>query len=279
MDDNLYNPIANRHLETGKGKEELQKEIDRIKSISNEDFSLTENDYIDLARLSIASRTDLKEQTYKMLSRKLQITEMIIACASALINSSGLTYSIKGNPSSTKNIDNQELINDIYSTALMHFREECKYEIEIALHSMGRLKLFPQKCTSSNGIHQNITPTKMFSIEEHSAFFALEPFKKPTKPAIKVLERIKEYIEKEKKYSKFTRSPLAILAPIIYRIIAKENAINISTKLCVFIYNIIAQMGHIKEEEQIERNNREKRDYLQRYIKAERKNIITEKNA
>lgn len=52
MNDYIYNPVGYKYLETEEGKEELQKEINKFKSISNENFELTEDDYIDLACLS-----------------------------------------------------------------------------------------------------------------------------------------------------------------------------------------------------------------------------------
>lgn len=121
MNDYIYNPVGYKYLETEEGKEELQKEINKFKSISNENFELTEDDYIDLACLSIVSRANFKEQTYQMLNKKLQIAQTLIIFAKALINNSTLTcsVSIKECPQGERikrdilhksEIDNQELI-------------------------------------------------------------------------------------------------------------------------------------------------------------------------
>lgn len=236
MNDYIYNPVGYKYLETEEGKEELQKEINKFKSISNENFELTEDDYIDLACLSIVSRANFKEQTYQMLNKKLQIAQTLIIFAKALINNSTLTcsVSIKECPQGERikrdilhksEIDNQELILDNYSTYLMFFRENCKYEIGIALYTMGKRVLFSPECTSTNKTNRYINSSKKISNEEYKAFIALAPYKKPDALAVNVLERIKAYLEQEIKHSKFTSTPLAILGPIIYQIIARNNSI------------------------------------------------------
>ena len=279
MNDYIYNPVGYKYLETEEGKEELQKEINKFKSISNKNFKLTEDDYIDLACLSIVSRANFKEQTYQLLNKKLQIAQTLIIFAKALINNSTLTcsVSIKGCPQGERikrdilhksEIDNQELILDNYSTYLMFFRENCKYEIGIALYTMGKRVLFPPECTSTNKTNRYINSSKKISNEEYKAFIALAPYKKPDALAVNVLERIKAYLEQEIKHSKFTSTPLAILAPIIYQIIARNNSIDISTKPCVFIYDIIVQIGYAQEIEDEKGKNRQKRDLIKRYLEA-----------
>lgn len=254
MNDYIYNPEGYKYLETEEGKEELQKEINKIKSISNEKFSLTEDDYIDLAHLSIISKANLKELSYQMLTEKLQMTEMLIVVAKELIgNKSELT--IAGNSCKTT-IDSQQLILHIYSRLLSFFKRKCGYEICLIVRTK---YYYGDSYLPKRQAFINLFPTE-------------KPFlpPKPTKPAIEILERIKETIVEEQKNCKSFKTSLAILVPTIYRIIVKKTTTDSTLKLAAFIYDIIVQMGRI---EQVERNDKQKYDYLKRYFNTVRKDI------
>lgn len=254
MNDYIYNPVGYKYLEKEEGKEELQKEINKIKSISNEKFSLTEDDYIGLAYLSIISKANLRELSYQMLTEKLQITEMLIVVAKELIgNKSELTIAGKFYKTT---IDSQQLILHIYSRLLSFFKRKCGYEICLIVHTK---YYYGDSYLPKRQAFINLFPAGKTSLPP-----------KPTKPAIEILERIKEIIAEEQKDCTPQKASLAILVPAIYRIIAKKRTTDSPTKLAAFIYDIIVQMGRI---EQVERNDKQKYDYLKRYFNTARKDI------